>query len=170
MHIDDSAQIDPSAKVCCIYRACLHRFTVLPKLGPNVSIGPGVQIGRGARVRDAIILPNVLLQSHSCVINSIVGWSSTVGQWTRVEACPAFALLTCAISSSSLQGAPVAGNPNDPTTIVPAKPLFNKDGRLEPGVTIVGEGVNIADGIIVRNSIVLPRKDLQQSYHNEIIL
>ena len=64
----------------------------------------------------------------------------------------------------------MAGNPNDPTTIVTGKPLFNKEGRLEPGITIVGEGVNIADGIIVRNSIVLPRKDLQQSYHNEIIL
>ena len=64
----------------------------------------------------------------------------------------------------------MTNNPNDPTTAVPIKPLFNAAGRLEPSITIVGEEVTIANEIIVLNSIVLPHKQLTQSQKNEIIL
>lgn len=122
------------------------------KLGPNVSIEAGVHIEAGARVRDSIILSGVTIHSHSCVLNSIIDKNSSVGYWARVE------------------GAQVGVNPNDPTTDVPLKPLFNPDGRLEPTITIVGEEVNIADEIMVLNSIVLPQKELTRNYKNEIIL
>lgn len=55
------------------------------KLGPNVSVGPGVRIGDGVRVRDSILLDHVELDSQSCVLNSVIGWSSYVGKWARIE-------------------------------------------------------------------------------------
>lgn len=86
------------------------------------------------------------------MLNSIVDRDSKVGAWARVE------------------GAPVVGNPNDPTTAVPTKPLFNAAGRLEPSITIVGEEVVVDNEIMVLNSIVLPHKRLTECHKNEIIL
>ena len=37
-------------------------------------------------------------------------------------------------------------------------------------LTLPAEGVSVKDEVIVRNSIVLPAKELTKSYHNEIIL
>jgi NDP-sugar pyrophosphorylase family protein len=58
------------------------------KLGPNVSIGKNVVIGSGVRVKQAIILDNVEIKEHACVLGSIIGWGSTIGQWARVEGEP----------------------------------------------------------------------------------
>uniref|UniRef100_A0A673Y683 GDP-mannose pyrophosphorylase Aa n=1 Tax=Salmo trutta TaxID=8032 RepID=A0A673Y683_SALTR len=79
VYIHPTANIDPTAV-----------------LGPNVSIGTGVTIGAGVRVRESIILHGATLQDHSCVLNCIVGWDSTIGKWARVE------------------GTPSDPNPNDP--------------------------------------------------------
>eukprot|EP00743_Colponemidia_sp_Colp-15_P003439 GILK01003714.1.p1 GENE.GILK01003714.1~~GILK01003714.1.p1 ORF type:complete len:279 (-),score=50.07 GILK01003714.1:239-1048(-) len=58
------------------------------KLGPNVSIGAGARIGAGVRIFHSIILEGVDIKEHACVMYSIIGWNSTVGQWTRVEGTP----------------------------------------------------------------------------------
>ncbi|KAJ8352410.1 hypothetical protein SKAU_G00238860 [Synaphobranchus kaupii] len=120
-------------------------------LGPNVSIGTGVTIGAGVRVRESIILHGATLQDHSCVLNSIVGWDSIIGKWARVE------------------GTPSDPNPNDPYAKIDSETLF-REGKLTPSITILGCNVNIPSEVIILNSIVLPHKDLNRSFKNQIIL
>ncbi|KAI2660544.1 Mannose-1-phosphate guanyltransferase alpha-A [Labeo rohita] len=127
------------------------RGKFLVELGPNVSIGTGVTIGAGVRVRESIILHGATLQDHSCVLNSIVGWGSTIGKWARVE------------------GTPSDPNPNDPYAKIDSETLF-RDGKLTPSITILGCNVNIPSEVIILNSIVLPHKDLNRSFKNQIIL
>uniref|UniRef100_H3AGB6 GDP-mannose pyrophosphorylase A n=2 Tax=Latimeria chalumnae TaxID=7897 RepID=H3AGB6_LATCH len=134
VYIHPTANIDPSAV-----------------LGPNVSIGTGVTIGAGVRVRESIILHGATLQDHCCVLNSIVGWDSTIGKWARVE------------------GTPSDPNPNDPYAKIDSETLF-RDGKLNPSITILGCNVNIPSEVIILNSIVLPHKDLNRSFKNQIIL
>jgi len=55
------------------------------KLGPDVVVGSGCVIDDGVRLANCILLENVKVCAHAVVINSIVGWGSTVGSWTRVE-------------------------------------------------------------------------------------
>ncbi|XP_055361148.1 mannose-1-phosphate guanyltransferase alpha-A isoform X1 [Betta splendens] len=134
VYIHPTANIDPTAM-----------------LGPNVSIGTGVTIGAGVRVRESIILHGATLQDHSCVLNSIVGWDSTIGKWARVE------------------GTPSDPNPNDPYAKMDSETLF-RDGKLTPSITILGCNVTIPSEVIILNSIVLPHKDLNRSFKNQIIL
>lgn len=121
-------------------------------LGPNVSIGKGVTIGPGVRIRESIILGDAVIQDHSCILYSIIGWNSVVGAWCRVE------------------GTPCDPNPNKPFAKMENVPLFNLDGRMNPSITILGCNVQVPSEAILLNSIVLPHKDLGQSYKNEIIL
>lgn len=121
-------------------------------LGPNVSIGPGAKIGAGVRIRESVVLGNATVNDHSLVLHSIVGLNSTVGAWTRVE------------------GTPCDPNPDRPFAKMENVPLFNADGRLNPSITVLGCNVTVPSEVIVLNSIVLPHKDLAQSYKNEIIL
>lgn len=121
-------------------------------LGPNVSIGKNVMIGAGVRIRESIILGNATIQDHALVLHSIIGWNSTVGAWARVE------------------GTPCDPNPNKPFAKMENVPLFNNNGRLNPSITVLGCNVQVPSEVIVLNSIVLPHKDLSQSYKNEIIL
>ncbi|XP_059583564.1 mannose-1-phosphate guanyltransferase alpha isoform X2 [Alligator mississippiensis] len=120
-------------------------------LGPNVSIGKGVTVGAGVRLRESIILHGASLQDHTCVLNSIVGWDSTIGRWARVE------------------GTPSDPNPNDPYAKIDSETLF-RDGRLTPSITILGCNVTIPAEVVILNSIVLPHKELSRSYKNQIIL
>ncbi|PAV66741.1 hypothetical protein WR25_10489 [Diploscapter pachys] len=133
--IDPSAEVHPTAKI-----------------GPNVSIGPQCKIGRGVRVKESIILPEAVLEEHSCVMHSVVGWRSVVGQYTRIE------------------GIPIAPNPNVPFAKLENKPLFLADGRLTPSVTILGSDVQVAPESVILNCIVLPYKELSDTYMNQIIL
>uniref|UniRef100_T1IPH8 Uncharacterized protein n=1 Tax=Strigamia maritima TaxID=126957 RepID=T1IPH8_STRMM len=121
-------------------------------LGPNVSIGKSVQIGPGVRIRESIILGKAVINDHSCILYSIVGWNSVVGAWSRVE------------------GTPCDPNPNKPFAKMENVALFNSDGRLNPSITVLGCNVQVPQEVIVLNSIVLPHKELNQSYKNEIIL
>lgn len=134
VYVHPTANIDPTAV-----------------LGPNVSIGTGVTIGAGVRVRESIILHGATLQDHSCVLNSIIGWDSTVGKWSRVE------------------GTPSDPNPNDPYAKIDSETLF-REGKLTPSITILGCNVTIPSEVIILNSIVLPHKDLNRSFKNQIIL
>ncbi|OXV09397.1 hypothetical protein Egran_02838, partial [Elaphomyces granulatus] len=71
VYIHPTATVDPTAK-----------------LGPNVSIGPRAVIGAGARVKESIVLEDVEIRHDACVLYSIIGWSSRVGAWARVEGTP----------------------------------------------------------------------------------
>lgn len=55
------------------------------KLGPDVVIGPGVQIGDGVRISRSVIFEKSNIRSYSLILNSIIGWNSQVGRWSRVE-------------------------------------------------------------------------------------
>ena len=121
-------------------------------LGPNVYVGSGVTIGPGARVKEAIVLDRAEIKEHCCVMHSIVGWDCLLGPWSRVE------------------GYPSDPNPNDPHSHAPHESLFNKEGRLNPSISILGQGVGVQSELMILNSIVLPHKDISQCYHNQIIL
>ncbi|RKP27223.1 mannose-1-phosphate guanyltransferase [Syncephalis pseudoplumigaleata] len=66
--------VDPTAKVGA---NC--------KIGPNVTIGPNVVVGDGVRLQRCVVLAGARIKDHAWVKNSIVGWHSTVGRWTRLE-------------------------------------------------------------------------------------
>ena len=55
------------------------------KLGPDVVIGAGCVVEDGVRLMRCILLEGVRVSTHAVVIDSILGWRSTVGSWTRVE-------------------------------------------------------------------------------------
>lgn len=59
-------------------------------------------------------------KDHCCVLNSIVGWDSTIGKWARVE------------------GTPSDPNPNDPYAKIDSETLF-REGKLTPSITILGK-------------------------------
>mmetsp|Transcript_7523 Transcript_7523/g.11982 ORF Transcript_7523/g.11982 Transcript_7523/m.11982 type:complete len:359 (+) Transcript_7523:62-1138(+) len=54
-------------------------------LGPNVVIGPNVIIEEGVRLSRTAVFSGVRLRAHCCISNSIIGWQSVIGRWTRVE-------------------------------------------------------------------------------------
>eukprot|EP01101_Sappina_pedata_P001304 TRINITY_DN1139_c0_g1_i2.p1 TRINITY_DN1139_c0_g1~~TRINITY_DN1139_c0_g1_i2.p1 ORF type:complete len:366 (+),score=150.77 TRINITY_DN1139_c0_g1_i2:111-1208(+) len=54
-------------------------------LGPNVVIGPNCIIESGVRLANTTVLEGSIVKGSSWVNNSIIGWRSTVGQWTRIE-------------------------------------------------------------------------------------
>lgn len=56
------------------------------KIGPNVSISANARVGPGARLIHCIILDDVEIKENGVVIHSIVGWKSSVGKWSRVQA------------------------------------------------------------------------------------
>lgn len=120
-------------------------------LGPNVSIGFGVTIGPGVRVRESIILGNTVVQSHSCIMHSIIGWNSTIGCWVRIE------------------GTPTDPDPNKAYAKCDHQSLFTS-GRLNPSITIIGSNVQVPNELLVRNSIILPHKELYSSQKDKIIL
>ncbi|KAK3413310.1 hypothetical protein EUGRSUZ_I01880 [Eucalyptus grandis] len=68
--VHPSAKVHPTAKV----------------IGPNVSISANVRVGPGVRLISCIILDDVELEDNAIVINSIVGWKSSLGRWSRVQA------------------------------------------------------------------------------------
>ncbi|XP_054166739.1 mannose-1-phosphate guanyltransferase alpha-B-like [Oppia nitens] len=121
-------------------------------IGPNVSISEGVKIGAGVRVKESIILKNAIINDHALVLHSIVGCNCTIGLWSRVE------------------GTPCDPNPNKAFAKIDNQTLFDGDGKLNPLISVLGSNVQICSEIIVLNSIVLPFKELNRSYKNEIIL
>ena len=55
------------------------------------------------------------------MLHSVVGWNCVLGAWSRVE------------------GYPCDPNPNDPLARIQSESLFNKEGRLNPSITILGK-------------------------------
>ena len=54
-------------------------------IGPNVTIGAQVKVGDGARIKNSIILEDVVIHPHAVVLHSIIGWTSVIGSWARIE-------------------------------------------------------------------------------------
>lgn len=69
VYIHPSAKVHPTAKI-----------------GPNVSISANVRVGAGVRLIGCIVLDDVEIQENAVIINSIVGWKSSLGKWARVQA------------------------------------------------------------------------------------
>ncbi|EGD75451.1 hypothetical protein PTSG_06524 [Salpingoeca rosetta] len=133
--IHPSARIHPSAKI-----------------GPNVTIGPYCTVEEGVRIKDSIVLKNCHVEKNACILNSIIGWSSVVRAWSRVE------------------GSPVGADPNNPSTHIMQKALFNQEGKLEPNISVLGEGVTVDEGRMLLHTLVLPNKEITRDHKNEIIL
>ena len=73
------------------------------------------------RIRESIVLENARIEAHACVLYSIIGRDSRIGEWARVE------------------GTPCDPNPNRPFAKMESRPLFNIYGQLNPSATIIGE-------------------------------
>lgn len=55
------------------------------RIGPDVVIGPNCVVEDGVRLNNVTLLPGAKVKSHAYVEKSIIGWSSTVGEWSRIE-------------------------------------------------------------------------------------
>jgi len=55
------------------------------RIGPNVILGKNVVVEDGVRIRRSTVLEGALIKSHSWIDSTIIGWSSRVGQWSRIE-------------------------------------------------------------------------------------
>lgn len=119
VYIHPTATVDPTAK-----------------LGPNVSIGPRAVIGAGARVKESIVLEDAEIKHDACVLYSIIGWSSRVGAWARVEGSPT----------------PVGSHS---TSII-------KNGVKVQSITILGKECVVGDEVRVQNCVCLPYKELKR--------
>lgn len=117
--IHPTAQVDPTAK-----------------LGPNVSVGPRAVIGAGARVKEAIVLEDAEIKHDACVLYAIVGWSSRVGAWARVEGTP--------------------------TPVRELSTSVVKNGVKVQSITILGKECVVADEVRVQNCVCLPFKELKR--------
>lgn len=73
-HIKGNVIIDPTAT---IGKNCL--------IGPNVSIGQGTEVGDGVRLSNCVILHRVKVKDYSKVADSIIGWGTSLGKWSRIE-------------------------------------------------------------------------------------
>ncbi|PIA19177.1 nucleotide-diphospho-sugar transferase [Coemansia reversa NRRL 1564] len=113
-------------------------------IGPNVSIHARVVIGPGVRINDSIILDNVHIKDNAVVLHAIVGWDCRIGKWGRVE------------------GSKVT-KANDIDEVTQSGVKLNS-------ICILGEDVHVKDEVFIRNSIVLPHKELAGNKHNEVIM
>eukprot|EP00199_Chlamydomonas_sp_CCMP681_P001574 CAMPEP_0119107196 /NCGR_PEP_ID=MMETSP1180-20130426/9288_1 /TAXON_ID=3052 ORGANISM="Chlamydomonas cf sp, Strain CCMP681" /NCGR_SAMPLE_ID=MMETSP1180 /ASSEMBLY_ACC=CAM_ASM_000741 /LENGTH=366 /DNA_ID=CAMNT_0007092653 /DNA_START=37 /DNA_END=1137 /DNA_ORIENTATION=+ len=68
--------VDPSAT---IGPGCL--------IGPDVSISAGCKVGSGVRLSHCVIMRGVSISDYTKVENSIIGWDSKIGSWSRLENC-----------------------------------------------------------------------------------
>ncbi|KAM7268182.1 hypothetical protein ACFE04_010348 [Oxalis oulophora] len=121
VYIHPSAKVHPTAKI-----------------GPNVSISANVRVGPGVRLIDCIILDDVQIMENALVINSIVGWKSSIGRWSRVQANGDY-------------------NAKLGTTILGT--------LISMFLHFLGEAVTVEDEVVVTNSIVLPNKTLNEIDH-----
>ncbi|KAF6143300.1 hypothetical protein GIB67_039083 [Kingdonia uniflora] len=124
VYVHPSAKVHPTAKI-----------------GPNVSISANARIGPGARLISCIILDDVEIKENAVVIHSIVGWKSSIGRWSRIQA-----------SCRRLQCQTRYHNPRYSFTL------------------LIWEAVTVEDEVVVINSIILPNKTLNISVQDEIIL
>ena len=54
-------------------------------IGPNVSIGKNCVIANGVRLTNCVLLHRVKVKNYALIADSIVGWGTSVGQWSRIN-------------------------------------------------------------------------------------
>ncbi|EFN59637.1 hypothetical protein CHLNCDRAFT_133102 [Chlorella variabilis] len=113
-HISGNAIIDSTAK---IGKDCL--------IGPNVAIGKFCEIGDGVRLSNCVILNRVTIKNFARVADSIIGWSSKIGSWARIENKAVIGEDVFIKDEVYLNGA----------IVLPHKDI--KDSILEPGTIIM---------------------------------
>lgn len=114
------------------------------KLGPNVSIGARAIVGPGARIKESIVLEDAEIRHDACVLYSIIGWSSRVGAWARVEGTP--------------------------TPVRELSTSIVKNGVKVQSITILGKECHVGDEVRVQNCVCLPYKTLKRDVSNEVIM
>ncbi|TNV79051.1 hypothetical protein FGO68_gene15664 [Halteria grandinella] len=167
---------------------CIHPTAEVhpgARIGPNVTIGAHARVADGARIINSIILEDCVVQPHAVVINSIIGWSSVIGSWTRVEG-----LLNKSDSTSPRNATTkmMLGASDDQSTMtqqllegegdmegfyhsITGKPTCQEIYRvLKNGVTTIGGGVFIEPELHLRNVVVLPFKRVNESSYHQIIV
>ena len=82
------------------------------------------------------MLEDVEIKHDACVLYSIIGWSSRIGAWARVEGTPT----------------PVSSHT---TSIV-------KNGVKVQSITILGKECGVGDEVRVQNCVCLPYKELKR--------
>ncbi|KAJ1799186.1 mannose-1-phosphate guanyltransferase [Coemansia sp. RSA 2399] len=55
------------------------------KIGPNVTIGPNAVVGNGVCLQRCVLMEGTQVKDYAWVKNSIVGWNSSVGRWSRLD-------------------------------------------------------------------------------------
>lgn len=50
-------------------------------IGPNVVIGPNVRLEDGVRIMDSTVLSGTVIQTHSYIRESIIGWKCNIGRF-----------------------------------------------------------------------------------------
>lgn len=138
-------QTEPLETAELIQPVIIHPTAVIhptAKIGPNVMVGPRALVARGVRISNSILLDSCEIKNDSCIMYAIIGWESKIGAWTRVE------------------GAPGDANHLNATYL----------GLKIPTATVLGRDVHIADELVVRNCIVLPHKEINESFQNEILM
>lgn len=162
---------------------CIHPTAEVhpgARIGPNVTIGAHAKVADGARIINSIILEDCVVQPHAVVINAIIGWSSVIGSWTRVEG-----LLNRSDSTDGTPKSKMSGASDDQAAKM-TQQLVGGDGDMEGfyhsmtgkptcqeiyrvlknGVTTIGGGVFIEPELHLRNVVVLPFKRVNESsYH-----
>ncbi|RKP25166.1 nucleotide-diphospho-sugar transferase [Syncephalis pseudoplumigaleata] len=81
---------------------------------------------------------------HACVLYSVIGWRSRIGAWARIEGDSA------------------------PNSL--AQRVITENGVKVQSSAILGEQVTVGDELVIRNCIVLPHKELKNSFKNEILM
>ncbi|KAJ2741766.1 mannose-1-phosphate guanyltransferase, partial [Coemansia sp. BCRC 34490] len=54
-------------------------------IGPNVTIGPNAVVGDGVCLQRCVLMEGTQVRDYAWVKNSIVGWNSSVGRWSRLD-------------------------------------------------------------------------------------
>ncbi|XP_022895347.1 mannose-1-phosphate guanyltransferase alpha-like [Olea europaea var. sylvestris] len=83
------AKGDGTKNATVVGDVCIHpsaKVHPTAKIGPNVSISANVRVAPGVRLINCIILDDVEIDENAVVMHSIVGWKSSIGKWSRVQA------------------------------------------------------------------------------------
>lgn len=113
-----------------------------------MSIGANATIGPGVRIKESIVLPHTRVDDHSLILYSIIGANNISPSYfwflSFVLKCPFMLRFrlpgsNCHIGCwARVEGTPPDLNADKPFAKMQNTPLFNKEGRLNPSITILG--------------------------------
>jgi mannose-1-phosphate guanylyltransferase len=98
------------------------------------------------------LLDDIVVGDHAVIINSIVGWGSSIGSWTRIEGI----LKTGEKKNKTLQEEEYEGYYHNTKN----ESQQEVQRLIKNGVTVIGAGTVISSEIHIRNCVVLPNKKI----------